>query len=63
MGAPPRLLPTFIPGGTLSRPPYLVLGGIVLTRCSIAYLKAAFGPRWPQLSPVKLLDKLTTFPK
>ncbi len=71
LDTPPRLLPTHLPAvpaeerGTARRPrpQFLVIGGMVLTRCSLTYLKDAFGPSWPRLAPVKLLDKLTEYPR
>jgi hypothetical protein len=40
-----------------------VLGGLVLTRCSVPFLEGAFGPGWVRVAPVKLLDLLTEFPR
>eukprot|EP00955_Chlamydomonas_euryale_P065160 359163-Chlamydomonas_euryale.AAC.2 len=60
LDASPRLLPTHLGAAP---PPYVVLGGLVLTRASVPFLASAFGPQWVRLAPVKLLDLLSEFPR
>ncbi len=57
---PPRLMPTHLDN---ARPPYLVVAGLVFTRCSVPYMEGAFGRAWVRVAPVQLISKLTDFPK
>ncbi|GAX72673.1 hypothetical protein CEUSTIGMA_g129.t1 [Chlamydomonas eustigma] len=44
------------------KPQYLIVGGLILTCCSVLYLRDAFGMQWTKASPVKLLEKMAMFP-
>jgi hypothetical protein len=41
----------------------VLLGGLVLTRCSLPYLQQAFGPGWASDSPPRLRGAAEEFPR
>ena len=55
LGSPTVLIPPFFTG---TKPPYLIVAGLVFLACSEPYLRAEFGEDYEFDAPVRLLDLL-----
>eukprot|EP00798_Chlamydomonas_sp_ICE-L_P008030 gene8030-1262_t len=57
---PARLIPTHLDN---KLPPFLVVSGLIFTRCSVPYMESVFGRGWVTHSPPLLVTKLTDWPR